>query len=46
MEYRKPEVVAIVEATLAIDGTKPGIFAENSHPTTPPHSTGAYVSDE
>jgi hypothetical protein len=46
MEYSKPEVVAVVEATFAIEGTKPGVVAESSHPTVPPRSTGAYVSDE
>ncbi len=46
MGYRRPEVVAVVEATLAIEGTKPGVFAENNHPTVPPKSTGAYLSDE
>jgi hypothetical protein len=46
MEYRKPEVVAIVEATLAIEGMKPGLVADNNHPTTPPRSSGAYLSDE
>jgi len=46
MEYRKPEVVAVVEATLAIEGMKPGAFPDNNHPTFPPRSTGAYVSDE
>jgi len=45
MEYRKPEVVA-VDATLAIAGMKPGLVADNNHPTAPPRSSGAYLSDE
>ena len=27
-------------------GTKPGQVADNNHPTTPPKSSGAYLSDE
>jgi hypothetical protein len=46
VEYRKPEVVAVVNATMAIEGIKPGLVADNSHPTTPPKSSGAYLSDE
>jgi hypothetical protein len=46
MEYRKPEVVAAVDATLAIEGMKPGLVADNNHPTAPPKSSGAYLSDE
>jgi len=46
MEYRRPEIIAAVEATLAIEGMKPGGFADNNHPTLPPKSTGAYLSDE
>jgi hypothetical protein len=46
MEYRRPEIIAAVEATLAIEGMKPGGFVDNNHPTLPPKSTGAYLSDE
>jgi hypothetical protein len=46
MEYRKPEVIAVVEAALAIEGMKPGLVADNNHLSTPPRSTGAYLSDE
>jgi hypothetical protein len=46
MEYRRPEIIAVVEATLAIEGMKPGGFVDNNHPTLPPKSTGAYLSDE
>jgi len=47
MEYRKPEIVAAVDATLAIEGMKPGLVADNNnHPTAPPRSSGAYLSDE
>lgn len=46
MEYRKPEVVAAVDARLAIEGMKPKLFADNNHPTAPPKSSGAYLSDE
>jgi len=46
MEYTKPEVVAAVDATLAIEGMKPGLVADNNHPTAPPKSSGAYLSDE
>jgi hypothetical protein len=46
MEYKKPEVVAVVEATLAIEGMKPGTLLDNNHPSFPPRSTGAYLSDE
>jgi hypothetical protein len=46
MKYRKPEVLAIVEATQAIAGMKIPVVADNSHPTTPPESSGAYRSDE
>jgi hypothetical protein len=46
MEYRRPEIIAAVEATLAIEGMKPGGFVDNNHPTLPPRSTGAYLSDE
>lgn len=46
MEYRKPEVVAVVNATMAIEGIKPGKVVDNSHPHTPPKSSGAYLSDE
>jgi hypothetical protein len=40
VEYRKPEVVALVNATMAIEGIKPGQVADNNHPTTPPKSAG------
>jgi hypothetical protein len=46
MEYRKPEIVADVDATRAIEGMKPGLVADNNHPTAPPKSSGAYLSDE
>jgi hypothetical protein len=46
MEYRRPEIIAAVEATLVIEGMKPGGFVDNNHPTLPPKSTGAYLSDE
>jgi len=46
MEYQKPEVVAVVEATLAIEGMKPGTLLDNNHPSFPPRSAGAYLSDE
>jgi hypothetical protein len=46
VKYRKPEIVAIVNATMAIEGIKPGQVADNNHPTTPPKSSGAYLSDE
>jgi hypothetical protein len=46
MEYRKPEVVAIMVAAQAIEGTKIPVVADNLHPTTPPESSGAYLSDE
>jgi hypothetical protein len=46
MKYSKPEIVAIVNATIAIEGIKPGQVADNNHPTKPPRSSGAYLSDE
>lgn len=46
MEYRRPEIIAADEATPAIEGMKPGGFVDNNHPTLPPKSTGAYLSDE
>jgi hypothetical protein len=46
MEYRKPEIVAVAEATRAIEGMKPGGFVDNNHPALPPKSAGAYLSDE
>jgi len=46
MEYQKPEVVRVVEATLAIEGMKPGTLVDNNHPSFPPRSAGAYLSDE
>jgi hypothetical protein len=46
MEYREPEIVAVVNATTAIEGIKPGLVADNNHPTNPPKSSGAYLSDE
>jgi len=46
VEYRKPEVVAVVNATMAIEGIKQGQVADNNHPTPPPKSSGAYLSDE
>jgi hypothetical protein len=46
MEYRKPEILAVVNATMAIAGIKPGQVADNNHPTSPPRSSGAYLSDE
>jgi hypothetical protein len=46
VEYRKPEIVAILNATMAIEGIKPGQVVDNNHPTKPPRSSGAYLSDE
>lgn len=46
MKYRKPEIVAVVNATMAIEGIKPGRVADNNHPSAPPKSSGAYLSDE
>jgi hypothetical protein len=46
MEYGKPEIVAVVNAAMAIEGIKPGQVADNNHPTRPPKSSGAYLSDE
>jgi len=46
MEYQKPEVVAVVEAAVAIEGMKPGTLLDNNHPSSPPRSAGAYLSDE
>ncbi len=46
MGYEKPELIAVVKATEAIEGMKPGLVADNNHPTTPPRSSGAYLSDE
>jgi len=46
MEYRKPEIVEVMNATMAIEGIKPGQVADNNHPTRPPKSSGAYLSDE
>jgi hypothetical protein len=46
VQYQKPEVVAVVEAAVAIEGMKPGTLLDNNHPSSPPRSTGAYLSDE
>ncbi len=46
MEYKKPQIVAAVQAILAIEGMKPGVYVDRNHPTLPPKSTGAYLSDE
>ena len=46
VEYQKPEVVRVVEAAVAIEGMKPGTVLDNNHPSSPPRSTGAYLSDE
>ena len=46
MEYQKPELVAVVEATVAIERMKPGTLLDNNHPSFPPRSAGAYLSDE
>lgn len=46
MEYRKPEVVAAVDATLAIEGMKPDLVADNTIPRLRPSQAGAYLSDE
>jgi hypothetical protein len=46
MRYKKPEIVEVANATMAIEGIKPGEVADNNHLTTPPKSGGAYLSDE
>jgi hypothetical protein len=46
MRYEKPELIAVAKATEVIEGMKPGFVADNNHLTTPPRSTGAYLSDE
>lgn len=46
MKYKKPEIVATVNATAAIEGTKPDGAPDAQHPKEPPMSTGAYTSDE
>ena len=46
MNYKKPEILAVVNAAAAIENTKPGQAADASHPNDPPKSAGAYMSDE
>jgi hypothetical protein len=46
VEYKKPQIVATAEAVLAIEGMKPGAYVDSNHPTLPPKSTSAYLSDE
>lgn len=46
MEYKKPEIVEVADATMAIEGSKPGQVDDSNHPMSPPQSSGAYLSDE
>jgi hypothetical protein len=46
VNYKKPEILAVVNAASAIENTKPGPASDANHPNNPPQSAGAYMSDE
>jgi hypothetical protein len=46
MKYEKPELVAVVEATSAIHGSKGSPNADSVVQGSPIHTTNAYEADE